>query len=350
MLHNILEALLLWLEQMGYWGIMIGLMIEVIPSEIVLAYGGYLVSQGSISFPGAVIFGTIGGTIAQIFIYWIGKYGGRPFLEKYGKYLLINKHHIDVSEQWFNRYGAGVIFTARFIPVVRHAISIPAGIARMPLMKFTLLTVAAIIPWSILFVWLGAALGEQWGSIHTVAGPYIKEAMYIAIGLLALYFLFAWFRSRRKRANAAVRHTDNMKKAGGIMELGREYVVFNGVKLHESDDVPEIDGLAVGPNGLFFYDQITNLRTFGKDLTLPLYRNEYALKELMRSAGIETDLVGLVVLTGTEKPPEEKGVAFEAVQEDQLIRFIKSYQGKRRLQPQTVQQIASIIRSRMEQR
>jgi membrane protein DedA with SNARE-associated domain len=350
MLHNILEALLLWMEQMGYWGIMIGLMIEVIPSEIVLAYGGYLVSRGSISFLGAVIFGTIGGTIAQIFIYWIGKYGGRPFLEKYGKYLLINKHHIDVSEQWFNRYGAGVIFTARFIPVVRHAISIPAGIARMPLMKFTLLTVAAIIPWSILFVWLGAALGEQWGSIHTVAGPYIKEAMYIAIGLLALYFLFAWFRSRRKRAHAAVRHTDNIEKTDALLKLGREYVVFSGLKLHMSDDVPEIDGLAVGPNGLFFYDKITNLRTSGKDPTLPLYRNEYALKELLRSVGVETDLVGLLVLSGPEEPLANKDSAFVAVKEDQLPQYIKSYQGKRRLQPQTVQQIASIIRGRMERR
>lgn len=130
-------------------------MIEVIPSEIVLAFGGYLVSQGDINFFGAVLFGTIGGVVAQIFVYWIGRYGGRPVLEKYGKYIFIKKKHIDHSEEWFQKYGTGVIFTARFIPVVRHAISVPAGISRMPLGKFTMLTTLAVIPWSALFVYLG---------------------------------------------------------------------------------------------------------------------------------------------------------------------------------------------------
>src|SRR5690554_2694572 len=123
------EAIFGLITEMGQWGIMWGLLIEVIPSEIVLSFGGYLVSQGTVTFGGAVVFGTIGGTMAQIFVYWIGRYGGRPFLEKYGKYFLIHKKQIDLSEQWFHRYGTGVIFTARFIPIVRHAISIPAGIA-----------------------------------------------------------------------------------------------------------------------------------------------------------------------------------------------------------------------------
>ncbi len=91
---------------------MLGLMIEIIPSEIVLAYAGYLVFNGSISFIGAVVFGTIGGVIAQIFIYWLGRYGGRPILERYGKYIFIHKKQIDAAEDWFNRYGTGVIFTA----------------------------------------------------------------------------------------------------------------------------------------------------------------------------------------------------------------------------------------------
>lgn len=121
---SLISEILTWLTNMGYAGIAIGLMIEIIPSEIVLAYGGYMVSEGTIGFIGAIIAGVIGGTIAQIFIYWIGRYGGRPFLDKYGKYLLIKKHHIDMSENWFQKYGAGVVFSARFIPVVRHAISI----------------------------------------------------------------------------------------------------------------------------------------------------------------------------------------------------------------------------------
>ncbi len=185
-----------WLSGLGYLGIAIGLMLEVIPSEIVLGYGGYMISEGTIGFAGAVIAGTIGGTIAQLFLYWLGFYGGRPVLEKYGKYLLINKHHIDVSEQWFKKYGPGVIFSARFIPVVRHAISIPAGIARMSFVKFTLYTVAAVIPWTMFFLYLGMVLGENWAGIKDAAKPYIIPVAIIALIAGIIYFLL---KKRNKR-------------------------------------------------------------------------------------------------------------------------------------------------------
>jgi membrane protein DedA with SNARE-associated domain len=178
-----------WLSGLGYLGIAIGLMLEVIPSEIVLGYGGYMISEGTIGFAGAVIAGTIGGTIAQLFLYWLGFYGGRPVLEKYGKYLLINKHHIDVAEQWFKKYGSGVIFSARFIPVVRHAISIPAGIARMSFVKFTLYTVAAAIPWTMFFLNLGMILGENWAGIKDASKPFIIPIAIIALIAGIVYFL-----------------------------------------------------------------------------------------------------------------------------------------------------------------
>jgi membrane protein DedA with SNARE-associated domain len=191
-IFNVLD----WLSSLGYAGIALGLMLEVIPSEIVLGYGGYMISQGIIGFTGAVIAGTIGGTIAQLFLYWLGYYGGRPVLEKYGKYLLINKHHIDLSEQWFNKYGAGVIFSARFIPVVRHAISIPAGIARMSFIKFTLYTIAAVIPWTIFFLYLGFVLGENWAGIKDVAKPYIVPVSIIALVAGTIYFL--WMKKNKR--------------------------------------------------------------------------------------------------------------------------------------------------------
>jgi membrane protein DedA with SNARE-associated domain len=196
MVHQLLN----FITELGYWGIMLGLMIEVIPSEIVLAYAGFLVQRGDINFIEAVIFGTIGGTIAQIFVYWVGRYGGRPFLRKYGKYLFIKEKQIDLSEKWFNKYGTGVIFTARFIPVVRHAISIPAGMARMPLGKFTLYTTLAIIPWSILFISLGRSLGENWQDINTKAAPYYLPFIGLAVGLTVLYFAYMLF-TRKKKAS-----------------------------------------------------------------------------------------------------------------------------------------------------
>ncbi|MFF2448786.1 DedA family protein [Neobacillus sp. NPDC058068] len=184
-INNILE----FLSHLGYFGIAIGLMIEIIPSEIVLGYGGYMISQGHLNFVGAVIAGTIGGTIAQLFLYWAGYYGGRPFLEKYGKYVLIKKSHIDLAEQWFTKYGAGVIFSARFIPVVRHAISIPAGIAKMSAKRFTLYTVAAVLPWTIIFLYVGKVLGSNWGDIKDKAHPYVLPTIIAAVILGVIYFI-----------------------------------------------------------------------------------------------------------------------------------------------------------------
>jgi membrane protein DedA with SNARE-associated domain len=190
-MHAFIMNVLDWLSSLGHLGIALGLMLEIIPSEIVLGYGGYMISEGTIGFTGAVVAGTIGGTMAQLFLYWLGYLGGRPMLEKYGKYLLINKHHLEVSEKWFDQYGPGVIFSARFIPVVRHAISIPAGIAGMSAIKFTLYTVAAMIPWTIFFLYLGIVLGENWSGIKDAARPYIIPLSIIALGAGAVYLLAA---------------------------------------------------------------------------------------------------------------------------------------------------------------
>ncbi|MCQ6558815.1 DedA family protein [Paenibacillus mendelii] len=197
-IHKLLDDVLLWVESLGYFGIVIGLAIEVIPSEIVLAYGGYLVFQGKITFLGAVIFGTIGAVIQQWILYAIGRYAGRPFFDKYGKYIKLKQKHLDTSERWFKQYGAGIVFTARFVPVMRQAISIPAGIARMNFGLFTLLTLIASIPWSILFVYLGRTLGDQWENIDEKAAPYVQPAILIAIGLLVVYVLFKVLRKRGK--------------------------------------------------------------------------------------------------------------------------------------------------------
>lgn len=194
-------SLLEWLGNFGYFGIALGLMIEVIPSEIVLAYGGFLIGLEKVTFVGAVIAGTVGGVLAQIFLYWAGYYGGRPLIERYGKYVLIKKSHLDLSTKWFERYGAGVIFGARFIPVVRHAISIPAGISRMSFWRFTILTTLAVIPWTIFFLFLGLQLGKNFDQIKEYSAPYVTPVGIIAGCLLALYLFFNWYRRRRDSAD-----------------------------------------------------------------------------------------------------------------------------------------------------
>ena len=197
-MSHFIQTIFDMLSSLGYLGIALGLMVEIIPSEVVLAYGGYLISIGKISFIGAVVAGTIGGIIAQWFLYWIGKFGGRPFLDKYGKYLLIKPAHIDIAQKWFRKYGSGVIFTARFIPVVRHAISIPAGITNMSFSKFSFYTLLAIIPWSILFLYLGMNLGSNWEQINHAAKPYVTPVIFIAIILTLIYFIFNWRKKKTR--------------------------------------------------------------------------------------------------------------------------------------------------------
>ncbi|MET3695973.1 membrane protein DedA with SNARE-associated domain [Bacillus oleivorans] len=186
------------LQSFGFWGILLGLMVEVIPSEIVLGYGGYLVYSNHLSFLNAMIAGIIGGTIAQVFLYWVGLYGGRPFIERFGKWIFISPHHLSKSEKWFHQYGPTVIFFARFIPIVRHAISIPAGIGKMPFSAFLSYTIAAMIPWTLLFLLLGMSLGENWASLENMAGRYMKHLIIFAISSLLLYFLIKK-RSLRKK-------------------------------------------------------------------------------------------------------------------------------------------------------
>jgi len=195
---TILTHLLETIISMGYFGVVLALMIEVIPSELVLAYGGFMIGSGHLSFIGVVIAGTVGATIAQIILYWIGSYGGRPFLNKYGKYLLIHKNHLDTSERWFQKYGASVVFFARFIPLIRQVISLPAGITKMRLGKFIFYTVLATIPWCIVFIYLGEKLGQNWHNIKTLTGPYLDIIAVVIIAIAILILIIKMVSSRRK--------------------------------------------------------------------------------------------------------------------------------------------------------
>ncbi|KAA0562577.1 DedA family protein [Rossellomorea aquimaris] len=196
--HETILHILTQLTDLGYLGIALALMIEVIPSELVLSYAGFMVNAGKISFIGAFLSGVIGGTLAQLFLYWLGYYGGRPFFEKYGKYLLIQQKHLSAAEKWFDKHGTIVIFTARFIPIVRHAISIPAGITRMPLSTFSLYTFAAMLPWTLLFMVIGMELGTHWEHIEVIGVRYIKPLGVIAVLGTFLYLFFSYFRNKRK--------------------------------------------------------------------------------------------------------------------------------------------------------
>jgi membrane protein DedA with SNARE-associated domain len=356
LIKHFIHQIFIWLADLGYWGIMLGLMIEVIPSEIVLSYGGFLVSRGDITFWGAVLFGTIGGTIAQIFVYWIGRYGGRPFLEKYGKFLLIHKKHIDISEQWFNKYGTGVIFTARFIPVVRHAISIPAGIAKMPLSKFTLYTTLAVIPWSVFFIYLGMTLGENWEQIDEKAAPYVMPFVIASLVLTAGYLAYKIMKGR-SAASTDYGRVGEKKTAHQLKFLGREYRVLHRRRLRAGDNTQEIDHLIVGPNGVFHIetkhwsgdiaftaDGVKRSNgAASEDPTAQMYRHEYVVKELLRQHHIRADAVGILCFTHPQGAIMGKSPAFVTLKVDRLLHFIKTYKTKTKLAPKEVAAIARLF-------
>jgi len=191
----------------GYIGVMLAMAIESamipLPSELILPFAGFLVSDPSQlepisgqswSFWLVVIVATIGNTLGSLVGYAIGAYGGRPFLERYGKYLLIRQHEIEIADHFFARWGAQTAFFSRLLPIVRTFISFPAGVARMDVRKFIAYSTAGAFLWSIALVWAGVQLGTRWEEIRTLLQPF---DLAIAVAVVVLFVIFVWLRLGR---------------------------------------------------------------------------------------------------------------------------------------------------------
>jgi membrane protein DedA with SNARE-associated domain len=186
----------------GYWGIVVGMALESacfpLPSEIILPFGGYLVSQGVMSYWEACLAGLLGGTLGSTIAYLVGSYGGRPFILKYGKYFLIREHDVERADDLFSRYGTKIVFWARFMPVIRTFISLPAGITRMDFTRFLIYTIAGSIPWTLVFVYAGVKMGDNWNYIRSI---FEKFDVFIILALVAivLFWVVSRLRDVRKR-------------------------------------------------------------------------------------------------------------------------------------------------------
>jgi membrane protein DedA with SNARE-associated domain len=188
----------------GYLGVLIAMAIESamvpLPSELILPYAGFLVSDPSQlepltmrawNFWIVVVAATIGNTLGSLVAYAIGAYGGRPFLERFGRYLLIRPHEIEIADEFFARHGAATVFIGRLLPIVRTFISFPAGVARMPLGRFIAYSTAGAFLWSMLLIYAGTVLGANWVQIREALEPF---DLAIAIGVVAMVVLFVWWR------------------------------------------------------------------------------------------------------------------------------------------------------------
>ena len=174
----------------GYISVVILMMLEStfmpIPSEAVMPFAGFLVEEGKFSFPGVIFWGTLGSIIGSLLSYCVGAWGGRPFIEKFGKYMLLDKHHLTLTENYFNKRGDITILICRFIPVIRHLISIPAGIARMNLFKFVLYTVIGAGIWNASLAYGGYILKSNWTEIMKYS--HIADIVILAMMVLIVVY------------------------------------------------------------------------------------------------------------------------------------------------------------------
>lgn len=177
----------------GYVGVFFLMLLEScgipMPSEVIMPFSGFLVADGKMLFWLIVFAGTFGNLVGSWLAYWIGLKGGRPLIEKYGKYILISKHDLDLADRWFTKYGDWTVFFGRLLPVVRTYISFPAGISKMNFKKFSLYTFFGALPWTALFAWLGIKMGNNWELIRTKLHNFDLAIGLVVLALIALYVI-----------------------------------------------------------------------------------------------------------------------------------------------------------------
>jgi membrane protein DedA with SNARE-associated domain len=203
-----LESFAAWVQSvvvdLGYPGLFLLIMLEStlvpIPSELVMPFAGYLAWHGDFSLPIVIVINTVAAVVGSGLCYWIGAAGGKRLLERYGKYVLIRQKDIAKTESWFQRHGKATILVGRFLPVVRHIISVPAGIARMPLGAFFVQTAIGATVWGTFLILLGYELGANWDSV----AKRIKSVdLLIGIAIIAVFLAIAIrFVVRRRRESA----------------------------------------------------------------------------------------------------------------------------------------------------
>lgn len=187
------------ISEYGYLGMFLGMVLEaviiIIPSELILATGGILASNGIFSLIGAFLTGLIGSVFCAIAIYMMGYYGGRPFIEKYGKYFFMKAKDIEKADEWFSKYGLLAAFIGRNFPIVRTFISLPLGMTKVNFFKFILYTTLGSIPWTFAFVHVGYTLGNNW----VILSDYTSK-LKVPIIILSIILIISYIYKKLKKA------------------------------------------------------------------------------------------------------------------------------------------------------
>jgi membrane protein DedA with SNARE-associated domain len=191
------------ISTLGYSGIVLLMAIESacipLPSEIIMPFSGYLVSRGEMNLWGVGVAGAVGCVVGSLVAYWVGMYGGRPFIEKYGRYVLLSRHDLDIADRWFAKYGELIVFTSRLLPAIRTFIAFPAGVARMNLPRFVIYTFAGSLPWCLGLAYVGQKLGEQWDKDDRLKTWFHRFDFVIGIVVVLLVAWWIWRHIKHSR-------------------------------------------------------------------------------------------------------------------------------------------------------
>jgi len=207
MLHELLKVWFNLVENWGYTGVFFLMALESsivpVPSEVVMPPAAFWAAQGKMSFSGVVLAGTAGSWFGSAVSYWISRWVGLPLLRRYGRYVLIKPEKLDLAAQWIAQFGAPGIFLARLLPVIRHLISIPAGILRMPFVLFSVVTTTGAGIWCWILAWFGAeVIGSRPELLQSPEAMVlvIKDKLHWFVGavviLFLLYLLVVWFKKK----------------------------------------------------------------------------------------------------------------------------------------------------------
>lgn len=199
-LNTIGQRSLELLEHWGYAGsfflsILDRVTISLIPTEVLLPLYGFLIGQGKFSFLPIFVIISFGSLLGEVILYWIFAFGGRPFLEKYGKYFLVYKHDLDHLDRLFEKHGTKLVFFGRFLPIVRTLVALPAGIARLNFKKFSIYSFFGMLPYNFLLIFLGEKTGANFEKIK----PIFDIAERVALWLLVLLVIWYIYRHLKKR-------------------------------------------------------------------------------------------------------------------------------------------------------
>jgi membrane protein DedA with SNARE-associated domain len=197
LLGSITTAVTDLIGNMGYIGIFILMTIESagipIPSELIMTYGGFMASQGKINWVLAAVVGSLGTGMGSAIGYGIGAWGGKPVVDKYGKFIGVNSDKMLFAEKWFCKFGESAVFYTRLLPVVRTIVNVPAGLLGMNFYKFMAYSMVGALPWCLVLSYLGFTLGENWESIlnysHLFTYAIIGLVALLVVGAVVLYLL-----------------------------------------------------------------------------------------------------------------------------------------------------------------